>query len=122
MNLTSESVPSNGYRGLSGPKLIATLTSNQRTAGCSVEPGKDFYCLVKGAGSASVRLEYSMDGGTSWAPMVSGVDGGSPIVLDSLAYAGSPVILSGQVSKTGMLVAVMPGTVSGGTVTVEFGQ
>lgn len=97
------------------------LTSNNRSASFSPLAGRDFYCLIKGSGSAPVRLEYSMDGGTSWAPMVTGVDGGAPIVLDSLAYSGSPVMLSGQVSKTGMLVSVMPGTVSG-TVTVEFGQ
>lgn len=97
------------------------LANNTRSASFSPLAGRDFYCKISGAGSAPVRLEYSLDGGTTWAPMVTGVDGGAPIVLDSLAYAGSPVMLSGQVSKTGMLVSVMPGTVSG-TVTVEFGQ
>lgn len=96
------------------------LVSNVRSTAFDPIAGRDFYVIISGSGSASLKLVYSFDG-INWAPQVTGVDSGSIITLDSFSYTGTQIMIPGQVSKAGMLVSIMPGSVSG-TVTVEFGQ
>ena len=100
---------------------VEALASVTRSTGFSPIAGREFYCKLTGSGSATVTLVYSMDDGSTYQYMATGVDGSAPIVSGQVAYSNSPMILRGQVDKAGMRVALLPGSVTG-TVTVEFGQ
>ena len=97
------------------------LTSAVRSASFKPYVEREFFCRISGSGNGTVTLVYSYDGGTIWTPKVVAVNGGAPITMNQVAYNNSPVILTAFTDRVGMLVAALPGTISG-TVTVEFGQ
>lgn len=100
------------------------LVSSTRSTHFAPAAGREFYCRISGAGSAVVTLVYSLDGGTNYDPQATGVDGSAPIIMDQVAYNGATqngILLTGDISKYGARVAILPGTVTG-TVTVGFDQ
>lgn len=82
-------------------------------------PGRQFYLTLGGTGTGTVTVTYSRDNGSSYVPEVTAVDGGAPITLNSVNYAGSAITLPLSQSEAGLKIGIKTGTLVG-TITARL--
>lgn len=96
------------------------LVSSTRTSAFEPLAGRPFYLELTGTGSATVTVLYRCNDGSTYAPSAVATDGGSPIILDKIAYSGAiqnGVRMALEVDQAGVSVKASPGAVTG---TVNF--
>lgn len=110
---------------MGGPSGVTTvsgaLASDTATDPFTPTAERTAYLELTGTGSATVTLVYECNDGATYAPNSVGTDGGAPIILGKVAYAGAATRLSFETTIFGQKVKALPGTVTG-TVNFAFRQ
>lgn len=101
--------------------VSGALVSNTLTAAFSPKGGRTAYLELTGAGSATVTITYLCNDGATYAPNATAVSGAAPVILDQVAYGGSPIRIPFETDMGGASVKASPGVVTG-TVNFAFVQ
>lgn len=100
--------------------VSGALVSNTLTAPFTPKTPRTFYLELTGTGSVTGAVVYLFNDGSTYGPEVVATDGGSPTVMNKIAYNGTTqpgVRMPLEVGQANMTVKFSPGAVTG---TVNF--
>lgn len=104
--------------------VTGALVSSTNTAAFTPNPGRTFYLELTGTGSVTGKVVFLSNDGSTYVPEAVATDGGSPVIMNSIAYNGGTqngVRMALQVDQASVSVKFSPGTVTG-TVNFAFVQ
>lgn len=116
-----DAVQGKGLSASGATPVSGALTSGQASAAFTPAAGRTAFLELTGAGSGPVTLVYECADGSTFAPRGVATDGGAPIILGKVAYAGSPIILAFETSIVDQGVKALAGTITG-SITATFRQ